>query len=234
MTKFSDQLFDDLMREHGPALAGIRVPAARKRHVARPVMLTAGAGGLAAVAAVSTLVAGGAAPAYAVTTHSDGTVTLAVYQKSGIAQANEKLHRIGDGRVVVVPVQPGCPSIASLPKAPVPPGKVTTGITMTTGGGITVNTHGIPAGDILVVGFQATTKGMAAGSSALTSGPAPKCVSLPKQPPGRPGSGTGTGGAGTVTTGGGQHSGTQTSGPGGGLGPVTRSEGSGMATPRNG
>ncbi|HEY7274432.1 MAG TPA: hypothetical protein VH594_00625, partial [Trebonia sp.] len=221
MTKFSDQLFDDLMREHGPALAGIQVSAARKRHVARPVMLTAGAGGLAAVAAVGTLVAGGAAPAYAVTAHSDGTVTLAVYQKSGIAQANAKLRQVGDGRVVVVPVERGCPRIDSLPKAHVPPGKVTMGIFMTTGGGITVNTHGIPAGDILVVGFRATTKGMAAGSSALTSGPAPKCVSLPKQPPGGTGSGTGTGGAGTVTTGGGQHSGTQTSGPGGGLGPVT-------------
>lgn len=115
MTKFSDQLFDDLMQEHGPALAGVRVPAARKRHVSRPVMLTAGAGGLAAVAAVGTLVAGGGTPAYAVTPHSDGTVTLALYQKSGIPGANAKLSQVGDGRVVVVPVEPGCPSISSLP-----------------------------------------------------------------------------------------------------------------------
>jgi hypothetical protein len=115
MTKFSDQLFDDLMQEHGPALSGVRVPAARKRHVPRPVLLTAGAGGLAAVATVGTLVAGGGTPAYAVTTHSDGTVTLALYQKSGIAGANAKLHQVGAGRVVVVPVEPGCPSISSLP-----------------------------------------------------------------------------------------------------------------------
>jgi hypothetical protein len=27
MTKFSDQLFDDLMREHGPALAHTTLPA---------------------------------------------------------------------------------------------------------------------------------------------------------------------------------------------------------------
>lgn len=115
MTKFSDQLFDDLMQEHGQALAGVRVPAARERHVPRPVLLTAGAGGLAAVAAVGTLVAGGGTPAYAVTTHPDGTVTLALYQKSGIPGANAKLSQVGDGRVVVVPVEPGCPSISSLP-----------------------------------------------------------------------------------------------------------------------
>jgi hypothetical protein len=209
MTKFSDQLFDDLMREHGPALAGIQVPAAGKRHVARPVMLTAGAGGLAAVAAVGTLVAGGAAPAYAVTTHSDGTVTLAVYQKSGIAQANAKLRQVGDGRVVIVPVEPGCPSISSLPA---PPGKphahLKLGLTVSTGGGATVNARGVPAGDTLVVAWQATTangKNMMASSATLTSGPVPKCVSIPKQPPGgAPGHGTGvgTGGPGIVTRGG--------------------------------
>jgi hypothetical protein len=211
MTKFSDQLFDDLMREHGPALAGIRVPAARKRHVARPVMLTAGAGGLAAAAAVGTLVAGGAAPAYAVTAHPDGTVTLAVYQKSGIAQANEKLHRIGDGRVVVVPVEPGCPSIASLPTPPGKPGgHLKLGLGLSTGGGATVDARGVPAGDTLVVAFEATTasgKGMTAGAATLTSGPVPKCVSLPKQPPGGAprhgtGAGAGTGGPGIVTRGG--------------------------------
>ena len=87
------------MREHGSALASVRVPTAPKRRLAtRPVLLTAGAGGLAAVAAVGTLVAtGGGTPAYAVTPHSDGTVTLALYQKSGIAGANAKLHQLGDG-----------------------------------------------------------------------------------------------------------------------------------------
>src|ERR1700728_3133019 len=121
MTRFADDLFDDLMREHGPALAHVSVPTARQRHLtARPVLMTAGAGGLAAVAAVGTLVAtGGGSPAYAVTTHPDGTVTLAVYQQSGIAGANAKLHALGD-RVVVVPVRSGCPSITSLRVPAVP------------------------------------------------------------------------------------------------------------------
>jgi hypothetical protein len=141
MSKFADQLFDDLMREHAPALSAIRVPTVSKRHLAtRPALLTAGAGGLAAAAAVGTLVAGGT-PAYAVTRQPDGTVTLAVYQKSGIPGANEKLHQIGDGRVVVVPVEPGCPSISSLPGPEVPGGHVShQGGVIAQGGKVT--THG--------------------------------------------------------------------------------------------
>ena len=58
MTRFADQLFDDLMREHGSALAHARVPAVPKRHpAARPVLLTAGAGGLAVAATVGSLLA---------------------------------------------------------------------------------------------------------------------------------------------------------------------------------
>jgi hypothetical protein len=124
MTKFADQLFDDLMREHGPTLARTRVPAPKRHLARRPVFLTASAGGLAVAATVGTLVAGGGTSAYAVTTHPDGTVTLSVYQKSGIAEANAKLHQVGDGRVVVVPAEPGCPSISSLPGPAVPTGNV--------------------------------------------------------------------------------------------------------------
>jgi hypothetical protein len=167
------------------------------------VILTAGAGGLAAVAAVGTIVAGGATPAYAVTTHSDGTVTLAVYQKSGIAQANAKLRQVGDGRVVVVPVEPGCPSISSLSAPPGKPGAhLKLGLKLSTSGGATVDARGVPASDTLVVATNG--KGMTASTATLTSGPVPKCVSIPKQPPGgTPGHGTGvgTGGPGTVTRG---------------------------------
>jgi len=210
MTRFADQLFDDLMREHGPALAHTRVEAAPKRHpVMRPVLLTTGAGGLAVAATVGTLVAtGGGTPAYAVTTNSDGTVTLAVYQESGIAEANAQLRRLGDDRVVVVPVEPGCPSISSLPAPRVPAGQITAQASGSDGS-VTVAAHGVPAGDILVLGIsqagngrfqfsmkQAPTGGSsrsASGSSSsqgsgtgqgetaarLTSGPAPSCISIP-------------------------------------------------------
>jgi hypothetical protein len=207
MTKFADQLFDDLMREHGPALAGLRVPAMPKRRIAaRPVLLAAGAGSLALAGTVGGLVAaGGGTPAYAVTPHSDGTVTLAVYQKSGVGQVNAKLRALGDDRVVVVPAETGCPSISSLPAPAVPASEIRTSMQVSTGGGVTVDAHGVPAGDILVVGFESATTSMTASSATLTSGPAPKCVSLPEQPPGGgpgPGTATGTGRAhGAATSG---------------------------------
>jgi hypothetical protein len=187
MTKFADQLLGDLMREHGPALAQARPPAARPRHaVTGRKLLVAGAGGVAvAAAAAGVLMAGGGTPAYAVTTHADGTVTLAVTKLSGISGANGALHKLGD-RVVVVPVEPGCPSLGSLrpPNVPLaghPYVETTVGI----GGSVTVNAKGIPAGDILVVGVETTTTGTTHGSMGggrLTSPPAPSCISLPAQP----------------------------------------------------
>ena len=191
MTKFSDQLFDDLMREHGPALAHTRPPAHPKRQITARQALLAGGGTLAVSAAIAgTLVATSGAPAYAVTKNPDGTITLAVYQTSGIAGANARLRQLGDKQVVVVPVKPGCPSPGSLP-APAVSGRghrITTETGISRNGSVTVNAQGIPAGDILVVGVQ-TSGQSSAGAAALTSPPAPSCISLPAPPPGHGGSG---------------------------------------------
>jgi hypothetical protein len=201
MTKFADQLLDDLMREHGPALAHARPPATPARHaVAGRKLLMAGTGGIAvAAAAAGVLVAGGGTPAYAVTTHPDGTVTLAVTRPAGISGANGALHKLGD-RVVVVPVRPGCPSLGSLRPPKVPRSghlsvQTTVGIGGSATGSVTVHAKGIPAGDILVVGVETTTTGTTHGSTAgarLTSPPVPSCISLAAAPappahPGGPG-----------------------------------------------
>jgi len=199
MTKFSDQLFDDLMREHGPALAHTALPAHPRRSITTRGTLLAGGGALAVGAAVAGVlaaqggtpadVAGKATPAaYNVTKNSDGTITLAVYQKSGIAGANAKLRKLGDKNVVVVPVEPGCPR----PAAPAVSGKghlIVTGISVSRDGSVTVKAQGIPAGDILVIGIE--TNGRTAMSGGyLTSPPAPSCISLPAPPPGSTGSGS--------------------------------------------
>jgi hypothetical protein len=119
MTKFADQLFDDLMGEHGSTLAQTRAPAPERHTAPRRTLIAAGAGVAAAAATVGGLMAsGGGAPAYALTTHPDGTVTLDVYTQSGITGINAKLDQVGDGQVVVVPAGPGCPSISSLPAPP--------------------------------------------------------------------------------------------------------------------
>jgi hypothetical protein len=188
MTRFADELYDDLMRDHGRALAVTRPPVTRRPLASHRVALTAGLGGLAVAATAGSLVVLGGSPAYALTTNQDGTQTLAVYQRAGIAQANAKFRQLGEP-VVVVPVRAGCPSISSLPK-PAGPGKATR-ISVKTGrssdGSITVDAHGIPAGDIMVLGVQTTAHGSQTGGG-LTSGPAPSCVSLP-QPPTPGGSG---------------------------------------------
>jgi hypothetical protein len=201
MTKFEDQLFDDLMREHGSTLTNARRPAPTRHVATRRTLLAVGGGGVAVAAAAGVLVAtaggnapghnasvaGGKAPAYALTTHSNGTITLAVYKKSGIAGANAELHELGDSQVYVVPVEAGCPSMSSLP-APAVPAKVNLSLQSSgsVGGSFTVNAEGIPAGDILVVGFETSVNGSttwSAGSSRLTSPPVPSCVSLPGEPP---------------------------------------------------
>jgi hypothetical protein len=192
MTKFADQLFTELMREHGPALAQTRPPTPG-RHIASRRALVAGGTGFVAVAATvgGLLASGGATPAYALATHPNGTVTLDVYRESGIAGINTKLHQLGDGQVVVVPVEAGCP-------APAPPAVSTIGAKITvegsrsSDGSVTVDAHGIPAGDILVVGFV-TTGNETYGGSVITSPPAPSCISLPAPPPGGPGSGSSSG-----------------------------------------
>lgn len=192
MTKFSDQLFDDLMREHGTALAQHARPPRPKRHITTRQTLLASGGTLAVGAAVAgVLVAQSGGPAhparsgtqaaYKVTNNSDGTITLAVYEKSGIAAANARLRQLGDKQVIVVPVEPGCPR----PAAPSVSGKghlITTGISISRNGGVTVHTHGIPAGDILVIGVQ-TSGHTVMGGGVLTSPPAPSCISLPASPP---------------------------------------------------
>ncbi|HEY2269123.1 MAG TPA: hypothetical protein VGI96_41355 [Streptosporangiaceae bacterium] len=190
MTKFADQLFDDLMREHGPALAhtvpSLSRPAPGHHLATRRTLLAAGTACAAVAATAGVLVAGGGTPAYAVTANPDGTVTLAVHQESGIAGANARLRQLGDGQVVVVPVRAGCPGVGSLP-APAAPrsGHIPLQVAVSRDGSVTVKAKGIPAGDILVVGVATTTHGSmvtSGGGSALTSPPAPACVSLPSAP----------------------------------------------------
>lgn len=193
MTKFSDQLFDDLMRENGPALAHIGPSAHPGRRAAVRRALLAGGGALAATAAiVGALEAGSGTPAYAVTKNPDGTLTLAVYRTSGIAAVNTRLRQLGDKQVVVVPIEPGCPR----PGAPAVSGRgrwIATQIGVSGNGSVTVKAQGIPAGDILVVGVQTSTvhgRHAGLGVAALTPPPPPSCISGPDSPSGSGGSGS--------------------------------------------
>lgn len=189
MTKFEDQLFADLMTEHRTALDGLgRAPA--RRVTPRVAWLTgaATAGAAAAVTAGLVLV-GGSSPAYAVTQHPNGTVTLSVASKAGIQPANAQLHVLGDP-VVVVPVGAGCPSISSLPHPQLAPGDHISGrssVKADRGSGvssITIDIQGVPAGDTALVAYTSAPGGTTMFASAVISGPVPSCVSLPAPPSG--------------------------------------------------
>jgi hypothetical protein len=197
MTKFEDSLFGDLMREHGAALSSVR--PVRPRVAARPVWLTGGAIAAAGVSAAGVVMfSGGGVPAFAVTQNHDGTATLALHQMAGIAAANAKLRALGDN-VVIVPVQDGCVSITSLPPAAQPVGKVTgSASNSASDGSLTLNVTGIPAGDLAVIGAD-QSGGKIMLAMAVTSGPAPSCVSIPAHLPGngptqQQGSGSSSGG----------------------------------------
>ncbi|MGH3225680.1 MAG: hypothetical protein ACRDPY_44545 [Streptosporangiaceae bacterium] len=100
----------------------------------------------------------------------------------------------------MVPVEPGCPSINSLPAPAVPQTGEITVWARGSDGSITVNAAGVPDGNIMVVGVQTTAHGTSMAGQ-LTSPPAPSCVSLPAPPAGGSGSGSGsvTGSGGGVT-----------------------------------
>jgi hypothetical protein len=198
MTKFEDYLFADLMAEHRPALERLTTPVAstrtRRVPVRRAAWLTGFATAGAAAAGAGVLVLGGGTPAYAVTQHPDGTVTVSLTTSAGIKPANAKLRVLGDPGVLV-PVGPGCPSIASLPKPKVT-GPVRVSVKgMVRGGTITVDAHGVPAGATMIIAASTPQNGPAQLGGALITGPVPKCVSLPAPPPG--GSGGSGGGSGT-------------------------------------
>ncbi len=187
MTKFEDQLYEQLMTEHGHHLRALQRPAPARRRARRPVWLATGAAG-AAAAVTAAVLALGSAPAlaaYSVTQHN-GIVTVAVDRPSGVAGANAALHAIR-ARVVVVPVRPGCPPIGSLPHpwpAPHLGVWVKTGVSKNGHRSVSVKLRGsIPAGDTMILAFSGKPgSGTSLGAGGIITGRVPRCVSLPPAP----------------------------------------------------
>jgi hypothetical protein len=196
MTKFEDQLYQELITEHGHHLRTLPRPAPARRRVRRPVWLATGAAGVAAAATAAVMALGStpALAAYSVTRHDDGTVTVAVDRASGVAGANAALHGM-DARVRVVPVRPGCLAIGSLPR-PQPAPHLSVWVTTGTNGSghrsvtVKLGQGGIPAGDTMILAFSGNPRhGTALGAGGVITGPVPSCVSLPSAPHGGAGPG---------------------------------------------
>jgi hypothetical protein len=191
MTKFEDQLFGQLMAEHGHQLRATARPASDRRRV-RPVWLATGAVGTAAgvTAAVIALSSAPAMAAYSVTRH-DGTVSVTVNNASGLPGANAALHGM-DAHVVVVPVGSDCTPIGSLPRPqPAPLLKVWVGSRVNSRGHRTVSVKikgNVPAGDTMILAFTGNPRTGSVGAGGIITGPVPSCVSLQPAPQGSGGS----------------------------------------------
>lgn len=97
MSEFEDNLWLEVVREHGHELARARRPVRKQRRATRPQLLAGTTAGVAAIATAAALLLGAStsAPAFAVTRNADGTVTIDLMKPSGIVGANKRLAAMG-------------------------------------------------------------------------------------------------------------------------------------------
>ncbi len=120
MTKFTDNLWRDLAREHGTTLAHADRPEAGQtrgnRILRRPRILASSTLGLAGVGAALVLILGGstAAPAFAITKEGDGSVLVKLdYAKDlNLPQVNAKLAAMGTGEQITIYMASGPASVS--------------------------------------------------------------------------------------------------------------------------
>ena len=115
MTKFADNLWRDLAREHGATLASAHRPEpGRAAFLRRPRVLAGSTLALAGVgtALVLTLGAASTTPAYAVTTNGDGSVQVTINQNSALPQANAKLTAMGIHEQVTIDMASGAAAVS--------------------------------------------------------------------------------------------------------------------------
>jgi hypothetical protein len=181
MSAFEDRLWAHLVDEHAEILAQStppRVPLGRtdRRLRRRRSSVVAAAGASIAAAAIAAFVVGvrSAAPAYAVTQNSDGTVTITLRDLSGVDALNTRLSQLGVP-VHALLVDPNCTATtaelgwnALYPQivpynGPAPE--------------VTIQPSAIPLGDTLLLAVGPAPNG--SGSTArliLIDGATPNCV----------------------------------------------------------
>jgi len=176
MGSFEENLWSDLVDEHGSALATAeRTVQPTKR---RAVPLTLGAFGVAAVAAVAFTATGGvgAPPAFAVEVQSNGDVEVTFTQVAGLDGANARLAELGV-RAKAVVTDPNCTSTV-------------TGDTVVIGGAgaptdlvgsrFLIQPSSIPQGSTLLLVAERINPDQVAVTTAMVDDPAPTCV-LPQK-----------------------------------------------------
>lgn len=146
MSSFEDGLWQNLMQQHGQELAAgnrIRPKQRRRPLVAAAALAVVGAG---AVGVATGMLDG--TPAYAVTEHPNGTVTVSLKEIAAADQTNAELRR-RNIPIRVVPYTPDCANTKSFTvdmSAPETANGDSKGAT-----GITIDTTTVPPGDYTVI-----------------------------------------------------------------------------------
>ena len=122
MTKYTDNLWHDLAREHGAALAHADRPGPGRSRRLSPRVLAGSTLALAGIGAAVTLgltaTGGTSAPvsatttAYTITQSSSGSVLVTISRTQSIVQANQKLANMGIGERVTIQTAPGAASVS--------------------------------------------------------------------------------------------------------------------------
>ena len=180
MSTFEDNLWRDLVRDHhaehahpGRVTAGTLV---RRRRLAGSSLGLAAAGTAAALA----LTAGTAAPAFAVTSNPNGTVTVTINEIAGISGANAELAALGV-RARAVPIVQGCAAPLLSPQG-TPEGSPPPAIDSVPQSGLPHSITfepSVPAGDTLVLAAKQSAAGPATGVQlfdGIVQGAAPACL----------------------------------------------------------
>lgn len=164
---FKDNLLDDLMREHGPAVA----EPAPSRRSSRPVLVAAGVLALAGAATVAISTSSNAPEAWAVTKNADGSVTVTIRDIKGVAPANAKLREYGI-RAKAVPMSKSC---AELDES-----KIGTFVQMprlADDGAVTLGPNDVPEGYTMLLGISnLPNRGNGLGFTGPHRDPAPDCL----------------------------------------------------------
>jgi hypothetical protein len=126
MSKFTDRLWREIVREHGADLRELERPSAGRGRAGRMPRVLAGTGlvGVAGLGAVLAIVLGsaGATPAFAVTHNSDGSYSVAVSKLEAIPFANARLRALGlRARLVAMAADCTSTTISGAPQSVVVP-----------------------------------------------------------------------------------------------------------------
>ena len=185
MSSFQDRLWGELVEQHGALLADAlpRTPApvrARRRRLA-PVAALGLALAAALAAAVIGLSSGGGAPAYAVTSNPDGTITVTIGELAGVTGADETLASLGVP-VRVVRSEAGCPirrgEYDSVRLSPAQFQRISKPGRHARSAAIVITPSAIPAGDTVVIGARELATGVVGLQTTLYRGATPPCLPL--------------------------------------------------------